>query len=83
MGEVRKPNTKELKATHVLAIPLEETSAKIRTGPPIDDQDDYPLGAWAGVIPLRTAAGAPTPDPQLARGTAPSSAVRRWSGQHP
>ena len=81
--EVRQPSLKELKATSVLAISLDETSAKIRTGPPIDDQDDYLLDTWAGVIPLRTAAGAPTPDPRLPRGTAPSTAVQNWIRRHP
>ncbi len=74
-AEVRPPNPKELKATHVLAMTLDETSAKIRTGPPADEEEDYALPAWAGVIPLRTTAAAPIPDPRLARGIAPSGAV--------
>lgn len=66
--EVRAPTDNELAATSLLAIPIEEASAKVRTGPPQDDEEDYALGAWAGVIPLRTEAGAPTPDPLLRAG---------------
>jgi uncharacterized protein len=80
-GEVRPPTVKELKAIHVLALPLDDASAKIRVGPPVDDEEDYALGAWAGVIPLRTNAGAPIPDARLAPGIAPSDAVRRWTPQ--
>jgi nitroimidazol reductase NimA-like FMN-containing flavoprotein (pyridoxamine 5'-phosphate oxidase superfamily) len=77
--EVRPPTVKELKAIHVLALSLAEASAKIRTGPPLDDEEDYALPAWAGVIPLHTNAGAPLPDPRLASGIASSSAVRDWT----
>ena len=69
--EVRWPNRKELKATSVLAMPLEEASAKVRTGDPSDDEEDYALPVWAGEIPLRLKAGAPVPDPRLAPGTEP------------
>ncbi len=79
--EVRSPNAKELKATRVLAMTLDEASAKIRTGPPIDDEEDYALGAWAGVIPLHTNAGVPIPDPRLACGIAPSKTVGAWNPQ--
>jgi nitroimidazol reductase NimA-like FMN-containing flavoprotein (pyridoxamine 5'-phosphate oxidase superfamily) len=81
-AEVRPPNAKELKATRVLAMTLAECSAKIRTGPPLDEEQDYALGAWAGVIPLRTIAGAPTPDPRLAGPVEPSKALSHWSAQH-
>ena len=64
-NEVREPTEQELKATTVLRIPLEEVSAKVRTGPPIDDEEDYALPVWAGVLPLRMMAGPPIPDPQL------------------
>jgi nitroimidazol reductase NimA-like FMN-containing flavoprotein (pyridoxamine 5'-phosphate oxidase superfamily) len=60
--EVRGPNPKELKATAVLAFTIEEASAKIRTGPPLDDEEDYQLTVWAGVLPFTTAAGIPVPD---------------------
>ncbi len=79
--EVRPPTIKELKAIDVLALPLDEASAKIRTGPPLDDEEDYALPAWAGVIPLHTRAGAPVPDPRLAGGIAPSPAVGHWTPQ--
>jgi len=61
-GDARQPNEKELKATSVLRLPLTEASAKVRTGPPEDDAPDYALHIWAGVIPLRIAAGAPIRD---------------------
>ena len=63
--EVREPNEQELKATTVLSLPLEEVSAKVRTGPPLDDEEDYELPVWAGVIPLRLAAATPIPDPRM------------------
>ena len=79
--EARPPTTKELKAISVLALPLDEASAKIRTGPPLDDEEDYALDAWAGVIPIHTSAGLPLPDPRLDAGIAPSRAVSRWTPQ--
>jgi uncharacterized protein len=66
--DVRPPTDMELKATSVLAIPIDEVSAKVRTGPPVDDEEDYALEAWAGVIPLTTTALAPDPDPRLRDG---------------
>jgi nitroimidazol reductase NimA-like FMN-containing flavoprotein (pyridoxamine 5'-phosphate oxidase superfamily) len=63
--ESRQPNGKELRATMVLALSLTEASAKIRTGPPIDDEEDYELPVWAGVLPLHLATGEAVPDPQL------------------
>lgn len=60
--EVRWPNEQEMKATTVLALELEEVSAKIRTGGPVDDEADYALPVWAGVLPLETAAKDPEPD---------------------
>ena len=62
--DVRRPTEQELKATTVLALPLEEVSAKVRTGGPIDDEEDYALPVWAGVLPLATVAKEPLPDPQ-------------------
>lgn len=79
--EARPPTLKELKAISVLALPLDEVSAKIRTGPPRDDEEDYALDVWAGVIPLRVAADAPLADPRLQAGRAPSDAVRGWTPQ--
>jgi len=62
--DVRQPTEQELKATTVLALPLEEVSAKVRTGGPVDDEGDYNLPVWAGVLPLETVAKAPEPDAQ-------------------
>jgi uncharacterized protein len=64
--EVRGPNDRELQLTTVLAIPLTEASAKVRTGPPVDDDEDYDLAVWAGIIPLQIVANEPTADPRLA-----------------
>lgn len=65
--DVRQPTPQELKGTAVLALPIEEVSAKIRTGPPIDDEADYSLPIWAGVVPLHLAAQAPIADPRLSQ----------------
>jgi len=63
--DVREPTEQELKATTVLSLELAEVSAKVRTGPPLDDEEDYELPIWAGVVPLRVVAGEPIPDPRL------------------
>ncbi|PYT95847.1 MAG: pyridoxamine 5'-phosphate oxidase family protein [Acidobacteria bacterium] len=60
--EARQPNEQELKATSILRLPLTEVSAKVRTGPPIDDDTDYALPVWAGVIPVRLAFDVPVRD---------------------
>jgi len=60
--DVRQPTEQELKATTVLALPLEEVSAKIRTGGPVDDEPDYALPVWAGVLPLEMVVRDPEPD---------------------
>ncbi len=65
-AEVRPPTALELKATSILRMPLEEASAKLRQGPPVDDEEDYDVPVWAGVIPLAVRAGEPQPDPRLA-----------------
>jgi nitroimidazol reductase NimA-like FMN-containing flavoprotein (pyridoxamine 5'-phosphate oxidase superfamily) len=62
--DVRQPTEQELKATTVLALPLEEVSAKVRVGGPIDDEADYTLPVWAGVLPLETVVREPVPDAQ-------------------
>jgi nitroimidazol reductase NimA-like FMN-containing flavoprotein (pyridoxamine 5'-phosphate oxidase superfamily) len=64
-NDVRKPSPQEMRATLVLAVPLDEVSAKIRTGPPVDDDEDYALPIWAGLLPLRIVPGAAEPDPRL------------------
>jgi hypothetical protein len=74
-AEVRGPNEQELKGTSVLALPLVEVSAKIRTGPPKDDEEDYAIPVWAGELPLRIAADAPVNDPQLSPGIAPPAYI--------
>src|SRR3954469_24421749 len=76
---VRWPNRKELKSTAVLSLPITEGSAKIRTGPPVDDEEDYELETWAGVVPLRLVADAPAPDPRLRDGIALPDHVRALS----
>ena len=65
----RQPNERELKATSVLRVPIEEFSAKVRQGPPIDDEEDYSFPTWAGVVPLEMVAGAPIDDARLLPGT--------------
>lgn len=67
-GVVRPPTEKEFRATMMVAVPIAEASAKVRTGPPEDEEHDYHLDVWAGVIPLRVVAGEPVPDPHLASG---------------
>ena len=61
----RQPNERELKATSVLRVPIEEFSAKVRTGPPIDDAEDYSFPTWAGVLPLEIKTGMPINDLHL------------------
>jgi nitroimidazol reductase NimA-like FMN-containing flavoprotein (pyridoxamine 5'-phosphate oxidase superfamily) len=63
--ELRPPTRQEIKATTVLWMDLDEVSAKIRTGPPVDDEEDYALPVWAGVLPLITTSCRPLPDPRL------------------
>jgi hypothetical protein len=60
--EARLPNEKELNATRVVGIKIDEASAKIRVGPPIDDEEDYDLPVWAGVLPLQEIPSAPVRD---------------------
>ena len=66
--ESRQPNPKELKQTLVMRLPITEFSAKVRLGPPIDDEEDYAFPTWAGVIPLEMVAGVPIDDPRLEPG---------------
>ncbi|HEV8589145.1 MAG TPA: pyridoxamine 5'-phosphate oxidase family protein [Pyrinomonadaceae bacterium] len=65
-ADVREPNEQELQLTTVLSLPIDEASAKIRTGPPLDDEEDYDLPIWAGVIPLQLVADDPISDSRLA-----------------
>ena len=66
--DVRPPTEKELQATAVLTLPLEEASAKVRTGGPLDDEEDYALPAWAGVIPMCLTPASALPDGRLPAG---------------
>jgi nitroimidazol reductase NimA-like FMN-containing flavoprotein (pyridoxamine 5'-phosphate oxidase superfamily) len=66
--EVRPVTEQELKATSVLALPIGEASAKVRTGPPIDDREDYGWPVWAGVVPLSVRVGEPVPDRRVLPG---------------
>ena len=75
---VRPPSETEMKATRVVALALDEASAKVRTGPPKDDEADYALGVWAGELPLRLQPLGPVADPRLAPGLAPPPHVTGW-----
>ena len=76
--EVRQPSAKELKATEILALEIDEASAKVRTGPPDDDDSpDAELDTWAGVVPILTSYGTPEPSPGLRPGIELSPSVRR------
>jgi uncharacterized protein len=68
--QAKQPTEQELKATSVLSLPLEEVSAKIRTGPPIDDDEDYALPVWGGVVPVIQTLGQPVPDGRVLEGIA-------------
>lgn len=76
--EARTPSANELKATLVLSLPLDEASAKVRTGPPEDEDEDYALPHWAGVLPLSLVAGSAIPDPRLPAETAVPPSVLGW-----
>ncbi|MBV9494670.1 MAG: pyridoxamine 5'-phosphate oxidase family protein [Acidobacteria bacterium] len=68
--DARGPNEKELRQTLVLALPIEEGSAKVRTGGPVDDDEDYDLPVWAGVLPLKLVPQSPVPDEKMRPGIA-------------
>jgi nitroimidazol reductase NimA-like FMN-containing flavoprotein (pyridoxamine 5'-phosphate oxidase superfamily) len=76
--EARQPNEQELKATSVLVFPLSEVSAKVRTGGPLDDEEDYALPVWAGVVPLHLIAQEPIPDARISPEAAPLD-MRRFA----
>jgi nitroimidazol reductase NimA-like FMN-containing flavoprotein (pyridoxamine 5'-phosphate oxidase superfamily) len=77
--EIRGPNETELRSTKVLAIEIQEASAKVRTGPPIDEEADLELPHWAGRLPLRQEAGEPIPAPDLNGDTPVPQHVRSWA----
>jgi nitroimidazol reductase NimA-like FMN-containing flavoprotein (pyridoxamine 5'-phosphate oxidase superfamily) len=76
---LRPIHDNELKQTSVLRVPLTEVSAKVRTGPPKDEAEDYALPIWAGVLPLRLAPGEPVPDPKLPAGVPLPENVKNYS----
>ncbi len=77
--QIRWPNEQELKGTTVLALPMEEVSAKVRTGDPKDDEDDYELPIWAGVLPLPVVPATPIPDTRLKAGIPVPENVAKYS----
>jgi nitroimidazol reductase NimA-like FMN-containing flavoprotein (pyridoxamine 5'-phosphate oxidase superfamily) len=79
--EVREPNEKELKQTSVLEFVIEEASAKVRTGGPIDDEEDYALPVWAGVLPLKLSAEQVIPDSRLATNSVVPSYVAQYKAK--
>ena len=78
--EIRQPSPQELKRTLVLGLRIDEASAKIRVGPPIDEEEDYELDVWAGVIPLRVTAEAPVPDARLSPDVLPPGYAVAYGG---
>jgi uncharacterized protein len=76
--ELRPVSDQELKATTVLGMELDEVSAKVRTGGPIDDEPDYALPIWAGVLPMTLSAGTPLPDARLVPGTERPAYLEGW-----
>jgi uncharacterized protein len=86
-SESRQPNERELKATFVLRLPINEFSAKVRQGPPIDDEEDYGFRTWAGVVPLHMVAETPIPDdrcsPDVAVPAYASAYTRKKLGVEP
>jgi uncharacterized protein len=79
--QVRGPSAKELKATTVLEFAIEEASAKVRSGPPLDDESDLGLPVWAGVLPLEIRSRPPVPDDKLVEGVALPDYVRLYDAR--
>ncbi|SLN56467.1 Pyridoxamine 5'-phosphate oxidase [Roseovarius albus] len=79
-ASLRPNTTQELKATTILSLEINEASAKIRTGGPGDDEEDYALPIWAGVIPVKMVAGPVEPDPRNLPGVEVSDDVKNWRG---
>jgi nitroimidazol reductase NimA-like FMN-containing flavoprotein (pyridoxamine 5'-phosphate oxidase superfamily) len=77
--QIRWPSEQEMKGTTVLALAMEEVSAKVRTGGPVDDEQDYELPVWAGVLPLSVTTAAPIADARLKAGTAVPENVAKYS----
>ena len=77
--DVRWPNELELKATSVLKLPIEEASAKLRTGHPIDDEEDYAMNIWAGILPVELRSGDPIDDDRLDNGAVPPNNITNYT----
>jgi nitroimidazol reductase NimA-like FMN-containing flavoprotein (pyridoxamine 5'-phosphate oxidase superfamily) len=78
--EIRQPSQQELKRTLVLCIRIDEASAKVRVGPPIDDEEDYQLDVWAGVIPLKMTIETPIADARLSKEISPPGYAAAYGG---
>jgi nitroimidazol reductase NimA-like FMN-containing flavoprotein (pyridoxamine 5'-phosphate oxidase superfamily) len=78
--DVRGPSEQELRRTLVVSVAIEEASAKVRTGPPLDDEEDYALPIWAGVVPLRLTAGEPIDDGRVLPGVTPPGYATGYRG---
>ena len=78
-ADARQPNERELKATSVLRLPIEEFSAKVRVGPPVDDEEDYSFPTWAGVVPLEIKTGTPIDDARLLSGQISPAYARNYT----
>ena len=76
-NESWRPNEKKLNVTSVVAFSIESASAKVRTGPPVDDEKDYSLPIWAGVVPISNQQHPPIPDPRLREGIEIPESIRR------
>jgi nitroimidazol reductase NimA-like FMN-containing flavoprotein (pyridoxamine 5'-phosphate oxidase superfamily) len=79
-ADVRRPSERELRATLVVSVPIQEASAKVRIGPPLDEEADYELPVWAGVVPLRMAPGSPIGDARLNPGVQPPVYAAHYPG---
>jgi nitroimidazol reductase NimA-like FMN-containing flavoprotein (pyridoxamine 5'-phosphate oxidase superfamily) len=79
--ELRSPNALELKQTIVLALPLQEVSAKVRVGPPVDEEDDYASPVWAGVVPIHMRLAEPIPDGRVLPNAKPLELSRFAAGR--
>jgi len=80
-ADVREPSENELKATAVLEFSIEEASSKVRTGPPLDNESDYALPVWAGILPLEIKAGPSIPDEKLVKGVTLPDYVRHYDAR--
>jgi nitroimidazol reductase NimA-like FMN-containing flavoprotein (pyridoxamine 5'-phosphate oxidase superfamily) len=79
--DIREPSQKESKATTVLEFSIEEASSKVRSGPPLDDESDYGLPVWAGILPLEIKSRPPVPDDRLVEGVTVPDYVRRFDAR--